>query len=141
MPTEENADSSCPFENADSSSVFKVKMYRVEKFIPGQCPKCGNKFGNNRKDYCQSYFETCDEKDGKKVYRDTKGYDVIVCLKCANLTARFPLLREARVVRDLEEAQKWLDEGFTSITEVWASENFPEGYHVIDGIAHCSGPA
>lgn len=90
-----------------------TKMYHVEKFLPSNCPGCRHVFQNQNVDY---NIVLGDIIDGKKVIRETNGYDIIVCTHCQNFTARFPL--ESIQLFNKEEAEELVASGFQNLLEV-----------------------
>ncbi len=106
--------------------MFKT-MYRVEKFLPAECPKCRTRFQNQNEDW---ELLLGDVVNGRKVVRETAGYDVIVCAHCQNHTARFLLetcqLFDRRKAEDLVEK-----EGFVNLTEVRASGTMAVDSHEV----------
>lgn len=87
-------------------------MYYVEKFVPGECPKCRHRFISNKDDYDILFGDIV---DGEKIPRNTPGYDIIVCKKCGNHTAR--VLIETRTLSSLRAARKLIAEGFANLSE------------------------
>lgn len=90
-------------------------MYRVEKFIPSECPKCRHKLDRNGEDWGQVLGDII---NGEKVPRKTDGYIIIICVHCKNQTACIPL--EAYTLSDPVAALKLLEEGFVNYREVIA---------------------
>lgn len=90
-------------------------MYRVEKFIPSECPKCRHKLDRNKDDWGQVLGDIV---NGEKIPRKTEGYIIIICVHCKNQTACIPL--EAYTLFDPVAALKLLGEGFVNYCEVIA---------------------
>lgn len=99
--------------------MSKKTMFRVEKFIPNECPKCRQKFLKEGKTYTRLFGDIV---DGRKVVRETTGYDIIICEKCKNCTARIKL--EACQLADRREAEALLESGFVNLhsVEAWGSD-------------------
>lgn len=109
----------------------RAVKYSVEKFLPGHCPKCGHIFSQQNSDWA---IFLGDIVRGKKVVRETKGYDIIVCKHCGNYTARFKL--ESYVVFSLEVANNFLRDGFVNLCKVvQISEDVIPDYHVVSAKA------
>jgi len=90
-------------------------MYCVEKFLPTECPKCRQPFRQDGPDYTRLLGDII---DGRKVVRETNGYDIIICNRCENSTAR--VLLESWQVGDRERAAKLLQKGFVNLQQVTA---------------------
>ena len=87
------------------------KAWQVEIFVPTECPKCRQKFENHGEDFLPLFA----------FQRQAHGlhtiYDIIVCTKCENQTARVKI--EARHFFEKQDAEKFLKElGHGSICEV-----------------------
>ena len=104
----------------------KKNMYRVEKFLPPECPKCRHAFAGEGIDYIRLLGDIV---DGAKQVRGTTGYDIIVCSHCENFTARLPL--EAWRVRSRKRAQELLQTGFINLQKVIAFGNHTEDFHEV----------
>src|SRR3989344_7128994 len=89
------------------------KMWMVEKFFPTECPRCRKEFKNEREDWS---LLLGDIVDGKKKVRETYGYDIVICSRCDNYTARVKL--ESYMVSDRAKAERLLGEGFVNLREV-----------------------
>ena len=87
----------------------KRVIYRVQKFVPHECPKCSQPFI----DECKSFWLLLGKVlDGKKVPIIHQNYDVIVCGNCNNYTARV-MIEECQVF-EKERAELLLEnEDFT----------------------------
>ena len=104
-------------------------MYRVEKFLPPECPKCRARFQQEGKDYARFLGDII---DGKKTVRQTTGYYIIVCTRCENLTACWPL--EMHQVGDKKKAEALVkDKGFVNLTQVEARGSMAQDRHAICG--------
>ncbi len=102
-------------------------MYHVEKFLPTECPKCRHPFKNGITDWHRLLGDVI---DGKKVFRELNGYYIIVCAKCQNYTAQFPI--ESYQLSDKAQAQKLCDQaGFVNLTEVIATGSHCQDFHAI----------
>lgn len=101
-------------------------MYCVEKFLPPECPKCRASFQNEGKDYARFLGDII---DGKKRFRKTDGYTIIVCQHCENFTMRMDL--ESYQVGDRKRAEALLQEGFVNLHEVTAVGNMALDHHVV----------
>ena len=101
-------------------------MFRVEKFIPTECPKCQQLFLKEGQDYARLLG---DIKAGRKMIRETTGYDIITCKKCKNFTAR--VMIEACQVSDRENSEVLLTKGFVNLQEVEAFGNLTEDAHEV----------
>ena len=77
-------------------------MYRVEKFLPPECPKCRARFQQEGQDYNPLLGDIV---NGKKTIRETRGYYIIVCSHCENMTACLPL--EQYQVQTRRERKHW----------------------------------
>lgn len=99
----------------ETKELEKKIMYRVEKFIPSECPKCRHKLDRNKDDWGQVLGDIV---NGEKIPRKTEGYIIIICVHCANQTACIPL--EAYTLSDPVAALKLLEEGFVNYREVIA---------------------
>ncbi|OGY78596.1 MAG: hypothetical protein A3B74_04410 [Candidatus Kerfeldbacteria bacterium RIFCSPHIGHO2_02_FULL_42_14] len=114
-------------------------MYRVEKFLPPECPKCRHVFQKESSDYT---LLLGDIVEGKKVVRETVGYGIIVCSHCENFTARLPV--EAWQVGDRKRATGLLNEGFVNLKKVISIGSHTQDFHEIHGslglAAHGVGP-
>ena len=132
--------------NFDKTMPDHKKMYRVEKFIPPACPKCKHPFLKEVR-----YKEALDAEgrviagdkeegdwtllfgdivDSKKVIRETKGYNIIICAHCRNYTARMPL--EEYCLGSKEQAEKLVaEQGFVNLMEVTSFGNHMQDHHVI----------
>ncbi|MDP3735237.1 MAG: hypothetical protein Q8R39_02295 [bacterium] len=97
-------------------------MFRVEKFLPNECPKCRHHFLKEGEDYVRLFGDII---DGRKILRETTGYDIIICDKCKNCTAR--VMIEAYHVSDRTKAEALFREGFINLQPV---ESF--GSHIED---------
>lgn len=107
-------------------------MYHVEKFLPTECPKCRHPFKNGNSDWHRLLGDVI---DGKKVFRKLDGYQIIVCAKCNNYTAQFPI--ESYQLSDKAKAQKLCDQaGFVNLTEVLATGTHCQDFHAI----YCKPP-
>lgn len=107
-------------------------MYHVEKFLPFECPKCRHPFKKVNTDWHRLLGDVI---DGKKVFRQLNGYYIIVCAKCSNYTAQFPV--ESYQLSDKAQAQKLCDEaGFVNLIEVVASGTHCRDHHAI----YCKPP-
>jgi len=102
------------------------KMYRVEKFLPTECPKCQRIFAKDGEDYT---WLLGDIIEGRKVIRTTSGYDIIICRNCKNKTARVQL--EYCLVGELSKAQTLLSVGFVNLVECFATGSHTSDHHVI----------
>jgi len=111
----------------------KKIMYRVEKFIPPECPRCCHKLDRNKDDWGQVLGDIV---NGEKIPRKTEGYIIIICVHCNNQTACIPL--EAYTLSDPVEALKLLDQGFVNFREVIAAGNTPDQHTVYSEIKHFS---
>jgi len=106
-------------------------MYHVEKFLPPECPKCRVRFQQEGKDYARLLGDII---GGKKTFRETKGYYIIVCSHCENMTACVPL--ETYQVGDKKKAEALVkDQGFVNLIEVQAAGNMARDTHAIIGRA------
>src|SRR5947207_13533022 len=103
-------------------------MYHVEKFLPRKCPKCRARFNEEGKDYGRLLEDLI---DGKKRIRETKGYTIIVCADCENMTIRVDL--ESYQVGDRKKAEALLAQGFVNLQEVVAAGNRAVDQHVRHG--------
>ncbi len=113
-------------------------MFRVEKFLPPECPKCRHKFSKEGKDYNRLLGDII---RGQKVVRETTGYDIIVCKHCKNATARVML--EAYRFTHRTDAEFFLqDKGFLNLQEVEAFGNQRKDAHEVftamSGLHVCS---
>ena len=106
--------------------VAKKKMWYLEKFLPIECPKCRQAFKAEGVDYSLLFGDIV---DGQKTVRETKGYNIIICSKCRNFTARFPL--ESWQVGDAQRAQELVREGFVNLGEVVGYGNHTQDHHVV----------
>jgi hypothetical protein len=108
--------------------TYKTKtMYHVEKFLPVECPKCRHPFKNENTDWHRLLGDVI---DGKKVFRKLNGYHIIVCVKCNNFTAQFPI--ESYQLSHKARAQKLCEEaGFVNLTEVVASGTHCRDFHAV----------
>jgi hypothetical protein len=107
-------------------------MFHVEKFLPTECPKCRHPFKKEDADWHRLLGDVL---DGKKVFRQLDGYHIIVCAKCNNFTAQFPI--ESYQLSDKAQAQKLCDEaGFVNLTEVFATGTHCRDFHAI----YCKPP-
>ena len=102
------------------------KMFRVEKFIPTECPKCKSPFREEARDYIRLFGDIV---EGQKVVRETTGHDIIICKKCENITAR--VMIEACQVFDRNKAVALLREGFVNLQLVQAFGNHAEDAHEV----------
>jgi DNA-directed RNA polymerase subunit RPC12/RpoP len=97
-----------------SDPILKRTMYRVEKFLPLECPKCRHGFQNEATDWFRLLGDVV---DGNKVVRETAGYSIIICSKCNNYTACVPL--ESWQTSSQEKANRLFDtEGFINFLVV-----------------------
>ena len=104
-------------------------MYHVEKFLPPECPKCRVPFQQEGKDYARLLGDII---DGKKTIRETRGYYIIVCSHCENMTACWPL--ETYQIGDKKTAEALVkDQGFVNLTQVEATGNMTQDIHAICG--------
>jgi hypothetical protein len=104
-------------------------MYRVEKFLPPECPKCRARFQQEGKDYARLLGDII---DGKKTVRETAGYYIIVCAHCENMTACWPL--EMHQVGDRKKAEALVrDKGFVNLIQVEASGSMTQDRHAVLG--------
>jgi hypothetical protein len=104
-------------------------MYRVEKFLPPECPKCRARFQQEGKDYARLLGDII---DGKKTIRETTGYYIIVCAHCENMTACWPL--EAHQIGDKKKAEALVkDKGFVNLIQVEARGSMTQDSHAICG--------
>ncbi|GEM_PF-3235041 len=101
-------------------------MYCVEKFLPTECPKCRACFQYEGKNYARFLGDIV---DGKKQFRQTEGYTIIVCLHCENLTMRIDL--ESYQLSDRKHAEALLQQGFVNLHEVTAVGNMAVDRHVV----------
>lgn len=123
-------------ENGEMSAADYLqgakRMYHVERFMPTECPKCRHPFKNANTDWHRLLGDVI---EGKKAFRELNGYYIIVCAKCSNYTAQFPI--ESYQLFDKAQAQKLCDEaGFVNLVEVIAT-----GTHCRDHRAiYCKPP-
>lgn len=108
------------------NGVEHKRMYRVEKFLPTECPKCRHRFLEEGKDYAKFLGDIV---DGQKRIRESTGYDIIVCEKCHNFTAR--LMVEAYQLSDHEKAESYLREGFVNLQIVEAFGSHVQDTHEV----------
>ena len=102
-------------------------MYYVERFLRVECPKCRHPFKKENSDWHRLLGDVI---DGKKVFRQLNGYLIIVCAKCNNFTAQFPI--ESYQLADKARAQKLCDDaGFVNLTEVLATGSHCRDMHAI----------
>lgn len=101
-------------------------MYRVEKFLPPECPKCQARFKQEGHDYGRFLGDIV---DGKKLFRQSVGYTIIVCLHCENMTARLDL--EEYQLGDRKTAEALLEQGFVNLQEVTAMGNMARDFHAL----------
>jgi len=102
-------------------------MYRVEKFLPTECPKCRHVFQDGAKDWVRLLGDVV---DGEKKYRLTEGYYIIICRHCDNHTAQIVL--EEYQLSSKKKAQEFCDkEGFVNLMEVTASGNHTKDMHIL----------
>jgi hypothetical protein len=106
----------------------KKTMYLVEKFLPPECPKCRAGFKEEGKDYGRLLGDLV---DGKKRFRETPGYSIIVCAHCENMTMRID--QESWQVSDQAQAEALLSQGFVNLREVIAIGNMAVDHHVRHG--------
>lgn len=86
------------------------KMYRVEKFVPEQCPNCDQPFRWPKRDFVLYLGEIV---DGQRVPFQHDLHDIIICVHCKKRTARVML--EAVRVFDQDLARALVQEsGFTA---------------------------
>lgn len=136
-------------EDAEADDTPVKKMFHVEKFLPPACPKCKHAFSNEVR-----YKEAKDEEgriiagekvegdytlllgdivDGKKVIRETTGYNIIICAHCRNYTARIPL--ETYCVEDKAFAAKLVaEQGFMNLMEVTSFGSHAKDHHAVMGV-------
>ena len=111
------------------AELATTTMYRVEKFLPPECPKCRARFQREGKDFARLLGEIV---DGKKMLRETKGYYIIVCSHCENMTACWPL--ETYQLCNKEKAEALVrDKGFVNLVQVEATGSMTRDRHVICG--------
>lgn len=104
-------------------------MYHVEKFLPSECPKCRARFRQEGTDYARLLGDII---DGKKSFRKTNGYRIIVCTHCENMTACWPL--ESYQLGDKEKAEALVkDQGFVNLVQVVAVGNMTQDRHMVCG--------
>ncbi len=115
-------------EMGDAAHPHDTKtMYHVERFLPIECPKCRHPFKNGNTDWHRLLGDVI---DGKKVFRALDGYHIIVCAKCNNYTAQFPV--ESYQLSDKAQAQKLCDQaGFVNLMEVIATGTHCQDFHAI----------
>jgi hypothetical protein len=101
-------------------------MYRVEKFLPPECPKCRARFKQEGKDYS---LLLGDIVGGRKRVRPLVGYTIIVCSHCENMTARLNL--EDWQLGSREKAETLLEQGFVNLQEVKAVGSMAREYHAV----------
>lgn len=101
-------------------------MYCVEKFLPAECPKCRACFQCENNDYARFLGDIV---DGKKRFRQTEGYAIIVCLNCQNLTMRIDL--EGYQLSDRKQAEALLQQGFVNLHEVTAIGSMATDRHIV----------
>lgn len=105
-------------------------MYHGEKFLPAECPKCRAKFEKQNADWTLLLGDII---DGKKVVRETTGYDIIICAHCENYTARRPM--KSFSVGDKALADKLVaEEGYVNLQEVTAVGNMAKDHFVVHGV-------
>ena len=110
--------------------MISKTMYNVEKFLPPSCPKCRHYFADATEDYT---LLLGDIVDGKKVVRETTGYDIIICNYCGNYTARVTL--ETYCVGDKTFAEKLVaEQGFVNLMKVTSVGNCTEDHHAVMGV-------
>lgn len=102
-------------------------MYRVEKYLVPECPKCRHKFDRNGKDWVQYLGEIV---KGEKVIRKTSGYILFICQHCKNMTAQ--IVKESFQLSNPEKAKALLNEGFANFQEVLAGGDVKE-HHDLHG--------
>lgn len=111
----------------EESGTPRKKMYRVEKFLPPECPKCRHKFQQEGQDWCRLLGDIV---NGEKVIRETKGYYIIRCTGCDNYTALFPI--EEYQLSSKEEAEKLMrEQGFVNLLEVTAMGSHTRDMHIV----------
>ncbi len=104
------------------------KMYRVEKFIPPECPKCRAVFKNEGKDYVRLLGDIV---DGEKRVRETNGYTIKICQHCKNYTACMEL--DSYQVSDLAHAERLCaEEGYVNLLTVTAVGTHAQDHHVVN---------
>lgn len=104
-------------------------MYRVEKFLPAECPKCQTRFQQEGKDYARLLGDIV---QGVKTIRQTNGYYIIVCTHCENMTACWPL--ESYQLGDKGKAEALVNNsGFVNLTQVEAIGNMARDCHTVHG--------
>ncbi len=101
-------------------------MYRVEKFLPSECPKCRARFIQEGHDYSRLLGDIV---DGRKRIRPLVGYTIIVCSHCENMTARLNL--EDWQLGDRNKAEALLEQGFVNLQEVKAVGSMAREYHAV----------
>jgi len=115
-----------PEINVKGEAIKEKRMYTVEKFLPSECPKCRHKFERQNDDWI---LLLGDILNSTKVVRKTKGYDIIICQHCQNITARFPL--ELYRLSDRKKAESLLKVGFVNLQAIDASRGVSEDCHEV----------
>ncbi|MBI2124158.1 hypothetical protein HYT92_00010 [Candidatus Pacearchaeota archaeon] len=100
-------------------------MYRVEKYLVRECPKCRHKFDKNGKDWVLYHGEIA---RGEKILRKTSGYIIFACKHCENMTAQ--VVEESFQLSSIKKAKALLKEGFVNFQECIAVGNVPERHTV-----------
>lgn len=105
----------------------KKKMYRVEKFLPTECPKCRHPFMREGDDYVRLLGDIV---EGEKRVRETQGYIINICAKCQNYTAFIEL--ESYQLGNKKEAERLVrEEGFRNLIVVTATGTHCQDMHAV----------
>jgi hypothetical protein len=114
-----------PATTTEGTEPTEKKMYRVEKFLPTNCPRCNKQFQNESRDWGRLLGDIV---NGEKVIRETSGYVIIICNECRNYTAQVPL--EAYQLGSKEKAKQLCEEeGFVNFQTVTAYGNHCQDMH------------
>jgi len=114
-----------PDSTTGDTERTEAKMYRVEKFLPTNCPRCSKQFQNEATDWSRLLGDII---KGEKVVRETQGYVIIICGECRNYTAQVPL--ESYQLASKEAAEKLCNEqGFVNLMTVTAYGNHCQDMH------------